>query len=74
MDSGICKRRDSRQIVNPNQKIGPHIAAALLGEGVIGRAMPQSDFLGFAPPYCLTRDDADEIVGKTRNAIEFVLS
>ena len=37
-------------LFDPALKIGPRIAAALLERGVIGRAMPQGDILGFAPP------------------------
>ena len=38
--------------------------------GVIGRAMPQGDIIGFAPPLCLTTDEADEIVRVTKEAVE----
>ncbi|MDQ0316375.1 adenosylmethionine-8-amino-7-oxononanoate aminotransferase [Amorphus orientalis] len=31
---------------------------------MISRAMPQGDILGFAPPLCLTRREADTIVGR----------
>ena len=37
-------------------------------DGVIARAMPQGDILGFAPPFCLTEGEADEIAGKTAKA------
>jgi L-2,4-diaminobutyrate transaminase len=57
---------------DPARKIGPQIAAALLERGVIGRAMPQGDILGFAPPLCLTRDEADTIVTATAAAVESV--
>src|SRR5690606_8969224 len=57
--------RDQRRFFDPSRKVGPSVAAALLKRGVIGRAMPQGDILGFAPPLCLTRKEADEIVGKT---------
>ena len=42
----------------------------LLKLGVIARAMPQGDILGFAPPLCLTRAEADIIVGKTKQAVD----
>lgn len=69
----FVKDRDSRQFFDPSDKVGPRIAAALLEEGVIGRAMPQGDILGFAPPFCLTRDEADEVVAKTAKAVASVL-
>ena len=46
----------------------------LLAErGVIGRAMPQGDILGFAPPFCLTEDEADLVVARTKDAVASVL-
>ncbi|MFT7596626.1 MAG: L-2,4-diaminobutyrate transaminase [Paracoccaceae bacterium] len=65
----LVKDRDSRTFFDPADKIVPQVAAALLADGVIGRAMPQADILGFAPPFCLTRQEADEIVGKTVKAV-----
>jgi L-2,4-diaminobutyrate transaminase len=35
--------------------------------------MPQGDILGFAPPFCLTREEADEVVAKTLRAVQAVL-
>jgi L-2,4-diaminobutyrate transaminase len=65
--------RDLRRFFDPSRKVGPSVAAALLKRGVIGRAMPQGDILGFAPPLCLTRKEADEIVGKTVEAVREVV-
>ncbi|WP_372615005.1 aspartate aminotransferase family protein [Aquicoccus sp.] len=69
----FVKDRDTREFFDPADKVGPRVAAALLEEGVIGRAMPQGDILGFAPPFCLTRDEADEVVAKTARAVAAVL-
>jgi L-2,4-diaminobutyrate transaminase len=66
--------RDKRQFFDASEKVGPRVAAALLGHGVIGRAMPQGDILGFAPPFCLTRAEADEVVEKTAKSISEALS
>ncbi len=65
--------RDARTFFDPSAKVGPSIAAALFDQGVIGRAMPQGDILGFAPPFCLSYAEADEIVAKTKIAIDQVL-
>jgi L-2,4-diaminobutyrate transaminase len=65
--------RDSRTFFEPSKKVGPSVAAALLSRGVIGRAMPQGDILGFAPPFCLTREEAEEVAGKTAEAVREVL-
>jgi L-2,4-diaminobutyrate transaminase len=65
--------RETRKFYDPSQKIGPQVSAALLSKGVIARAMPQGDILGFAPPLCLTNAEADEVVGKTTEAVKDVL-
>jgi L-2,4-diaminobutyrate transaminase len=69
----FVRDRDDRTFFDAADKIGPRIAAALAERGVIGRAMPQGDILGFAPPLCLTKEEADTIVGKTADAVKSVL-
>ena len=64
--------KDDRKFFDPSQKVGPRIAAALAERGVIGRAMPQGDILGFAPPLCLTNREADIVVEATAQAVEAV--
>ena len=68
----FVRDRDDRVFFDVSEKVGLRIAAALLERGVIGRAMPQGDILGFAPPLCLTRDEADTIVAATKGAVEAV--
>jgi L-2,4-diaminobutyrate transaminase len=51
------------------QKIGAKVAAAARRRGLITRAMPHGDILGFAPPLVLTRQDADTIVEMTRASV-----
>ena len=65
--------RDSRTFFDPADKTGPRIAAALTERGVIARAMPQGDILGFAPPLCLTEREADIVVARTAEAVKAVL-
>jgi L-2,4-diaminobutyrate transaminase len=66
----FVRDKDDRVFFDASEKVGPRIAAALLDQGVIARAMPQGDILGFAPPLCLTRQEAEQIVDATRSAIE----
>ena len=66
--------RDDRVFFDAAQKIGPQVATALAERGVIGRAMPQGDILGFAPPLCLTREEADIVVAKTADAVKSVFA
>jgi L-2,4-diaminobutyrate transaminase len=66
--------KDDRKFFNTDQKVDPRIAAKLLEESrIIARAMPQGDILGFAPPFCLTRKEADQIVDGTVKAVKAVL-
>lgn len=65
--------KDKRTFYDAGDKIGPQIAGALATHGVIGRAMPQGDILGFAPPFCLTEGEADIIVDATTKAVKSVL-
>lgn len=67
--------KDSRTFFDASAKIGPKIAAKLLEQdNVIARAMPQGDILGFAPPFCLTRAEVDQVVAATVRAVTSVLS
>ena len=68
----FVKDRETRTFFEVGDKIGPKVAAALLAEGVIGRAMPEGDIIGFAPPLCLTRAEADEIAGRMGKAVDKV--
>lgn len=70
----FVKDRDSRTFFDAADKIGPQIAAKLLEQDkIIARAMPQGDILGFAPPFCLTRAEADQVVDGTLRAVKAVL-
>lgn len=65
--------RASRTFFDAARKIATQVTGALARRGIIARAMPMGDILGFAPPLCLTRAESDEIVGKTKEAVEEVL-
>ena len=51
--------KKAHKFFDPVIKLGPRIAAKLLEEGVIGRAMPHGDILGLAPPLCLDKSEVD---------------
>ncbi|MBW4709155.1 aspartate aminotransferase family protein [Roseobacter sp. YSTF-M11] len=70
----FVKDRDSRTFFDPADKIGARVAASLLEQDkVIARAMPQGDILGFAPPFCLSRQEADTVVAATARAVRMIL-
>lgn len=64
--------RDSRTFFEPGDGVGAKLAQGMRDRGIISRAMPQSDILGFAPPFCLTRDEADEIGSKLKDTVRHV--
>jgi L-2,4-diaminobutyrate transaminase len=57
---------------DPSYSVGAKVSAAALDEGLIARAMPNGDILGFAPPLIISREEIDLLVGKTRKAIDRV--
>ena len=65
----LVKDRDNRGFFDASEGIGGKVVAAMLRRGVIARAMPQGDIIGFAPPLCLTTAEADTIVGATAEAL-----
>ena len=64
--------KDDRRFFPAEAKVGPRLSAAMLERGVISRAMPQGDILGFAPPLCLTREEADKVVAAALCAVKAV--
>ncbi|TBV00202.1 aspartate aminotransferase family protein [Phytopseudomonas dryadis] len=64
--------KDARTPFDPALKVGPKVSAACLERGMIARAMPHGDILGFAPPLVLTRAQADEVVGIAKAAVDAV--
>ncbi|MBR9762786.1 MAG: aminotransferase class III-fold pyridoxal phosphate-dependent enzyme [Rhodobacteraceae bacterium] len=69
----FVEEREGRSFFDPKRGVGAAVNAALLGRGVISRAMPQGDILGFAPPFCLTEAEAEEIAGKLADSVKDVL-
>jgi len=57
---------------DPAKKVGPTVSAKCLENGMIARAMPHGDILGFAPPLVLTKAEADKIVDITKRSVEEV--
>ncbi|RNF33444.1 aspartate aminotransferase family protein [Paracoccus methylarcula] len=65
--------KEKRQFFDAAEGKGAKVVAAMLKRGVIARAMPQGDILGFAPPLCLSRAEADQIVSVTKDSVAEVL-
>ena len=45
------------------------VAAEMLKRGVIARAMPQGDIIGFSPPLCIDKSEIDIVVDAAQKAI-----
>jgi L-2,4-diaminobutyrate transaminase len=66
----FVEERETRRAFDPAERLVPRIAGRMMSEEkVIARAMPQGNILGFAPPLCLRREEADRIVEATRRAV-----
>ncbi len=70
--SGEEMTRDPKARVSfePELQVGARPAASLFEHGVIGRAIPHGDILGFAPPLIITRDEIDIIVDATAKSVD----
>jgi L-2,4-diaminobutyrate transaminase len=64
----------ARRRFEVGQKVGAQLSLACLEEGVICRAMPHGDILGFAPPFVITRDDVEDVIRRVAKAVERVTS
>ena len=64
--------RKSRERFDSKARVGPRVANGCLENGLIARAMPHGDILGFAPPLIVTESDVEEIVARTRQAVDKV--
>ncbi len=54
-------------------KIGARVSKAARDRGLIARAMPHGDILGFAPPLITTRAEVDEIIDLAEKAVRQVM-
>jgi L-2,4-diaminobutyrate transaminase len=62
--------RQHKRPFRANAKIAARVAQHAAEEGVIVRAMPHSETVGFAPPLVVTRDDVDEIVTRVKRGFD----
>jgi L-2,4-diaminobutyrate transaminase len=69
----FVQEKSGRKYFEASEGVGAKISAALAAKGVIARAMPQGDILGFAPPFCLTQDEADIVITATEAAVRETL-
>ncbi|BBE35614.1 aminotransferase [Sphingosinicella microcystinivorans] len=65
--------RQAKRRFDPALKVGARLSAEARRRGLITRAMPHGDILGFAPPLVLTPGDADEIVAIVKASVDTVV-
>jgi len=65
--------KKQRQRFSADLKVGPRISAACLANGMIARAMPHQDTLGFAPAMITTHDEIDQIIAIASKSIDQVM-
>lgn len=58
---------------DPHLKVGARISKAARDRGLIARAMPHGDILGFAPPLVTTKGEINEIVHIAEAAVKQVM-
>jgi L-2,4-diaminobutyrate transaminase len=68
----FVKDREAREFFDASEKVGPRVSARALEHGLIARAMPQGDILGFAPPLCISEGEVDTLVGMAKRAVDDV--
>jgi L-2,4-diaminobutyrate transaminase len=59
----------SKRRFDASLKVGARVSRAARDRGLIARAMPHGDILGFAPPLTITKAEVDDIVGIARQAV-----
>jgi L-2,4-diaminobutyrate transaminase len=65
--------RAERRFFDPARKVGPRVSAEMLAShGVIARALPQGDILGFAPPLCISAEEVDQVVAAAKAAVDAI--
>jgi L-2,4-diaminobutyrate transaminase len=65
--------RERKERFDAALKVGARVSKAARDRGLIARAMPHGDILGFAPPLVTTKDEVDEIVAIAHSAVRQVM-
>lgn len=65
--------RPTKRRFDPELKVGARISKAARDRGLIARAMPHGDILGFAPPLVVSESEIDEIVDLAYRATRQVM-
>ena len=63
---------ENRVRFDASHKVGAKMSTACLANGLIARAMPHGDILGFAPPLITTLDEINDIADIVRKSVSTV--
>ena len=69
----VVANRQAERRFDAQRKVGPRISKAARDRGLIARAMPHGDILGFAPPLVTSESEIDEIVDLAYQATRAVM-
>ena len=75
--SGAARAPETEDVsgrFDPALKVGARVSKAARDRGLIARAMPHGDILGFAPPLVMTEPEIDEMVGIALAAVQQVMA
>jgi L-2,4-diaminobutyrate transaminase len=64
--------RGKKTRFDASETIGAKLSQACLDRGLISRAMPHGDILGFAPPLIITRNEIDQVADIVQDAVASV--
>lgn len=65
--------RQTKRRFDPQIKVGARISKAARDRGLIARAMPHGDILGFAPPLIVSEPEIDEMIDLAYRATKQVM-
>lgn len=65
--------REKKLAFDAGLKVGARVSKAARDRGLIARAMPHGDILGFAPPLVITKAEIDEMLSIAESAVRSVM-
>jgi L-2,4-diaminobutyrate transaminase len=70
----LVAEREPVRNFEPVGSVAAQVVREALDRGVISRALPAADTLGFSPPFVVTEAEIDEIVDTAREAVDAVVA
>ena len=70
----LVKEKKNRLYFKNQGALAQEIVSKMAVNGILARAMPSGDTIGFAPAFCLSKKDADIIIDCTSKSINQVIN